>query len=88
MCSELAHQHALDDLHKHTEHWSHQEVDHSTFPVIGVGLDLYTHAYTPQIFSSLTRLPTVAFRHTLKCWESRSVGLVYMMLLVRCTPGL
>ncbi|KAJ5874629.1 uncharacterized protein N7529_003059 [Penicillium soppii] len=31
MCSELAHQHALDDLHKHTEHWSHQEVDHNIF---------------------------------------------------------
>lgn len=29
MCSELAHQHALDDLHKNTEHWSNQDVDHS-----------------------------------------------------------
>ncbi|KAJ5349970.1 hypothetical protein N7541_007697 [Penicillium brevicompactum] len=31
MCSELAHQHALDDLHKNTEHWSNQEVDQRGF---------------------------------------------------------
>lgn len=31
MCAELAHQHALDDLHKNTEHWANQEVDQGMF---------------------------------------------------------
>ncbi|KXG50173.1 uncharacterized protein PGRI_061400 [Penicillium griseofulvum] len=31
MCQELAHQHAMNDLHKHTERRSSQEVDHNSF---------------------------------------------------------
>ncbi|CAI7569887.1 unnamed protein product [Penicillium glandicola] len=31
MCSELAHQHATEDLHRNTERRSSQEVDHNSF---------------------------------------------------------
>ncbi|KAJ5463178.1 hypothetical protein N7475_008122 [Penicillium sp. IBT 31633x] len=31
MCSEFAHQHAMEDLHKNTEHWTHKEADHNIF---------------------------------------------------------
>ncbi|KAJ5533935.1 hypothetical protein N7527_000189 [Penicillium freii] len=31
MCSELAHQHAVESVHKNTERRSSQEVDHSSF---------------------------------------------------------
>ncbi|CAG8072926.1 unnamed protein product [Penicillium nalgiovense] len=31
MCSELAHQHALESVHKSTERRSSQEVDHTSF---------------------------------------------------------
>ncbi|OQE26149.1 hypothetical protein PENFLA_c007G10489 [Penicillium flavigenum] len=31
MCAELAHQHALESVHKNTEHRSSQDVDHTSF---------------------------------------------------------
>ncbi|KAJ5145931.1 uncharacterized protein N7515_000495 [Penicillium bovifimosum] len=31
MCSELAHQHAIEGLHQNTEHWTQKEVDHRDF---------------------------------------------------------
>ncbi|KAJ5199352.1 hypothetical protein N7491_000092 [Penicillium cf. griseofulvum] len=31
MCAELAHQHATNDLHQHTERRSSQEIDHNSF---------------------------------------------------------
>lgn len=46
MCAELAHQHAVDDLHKNTEHWSNQEVDHSMFPSMAFRVDLCTDTDT------------------------------------------
>ncbi|KAJ5794764.1 hypothetical protein N7457_001363 [Penicillium paradoxum] len=31
MCSELAHQHAIEGLHQNTEHWTQRQVDHNSF---------------------------------------------------------